>query len=582
MRKELLFRAKELVPGTRWFVHRVLGRGGGGVVFEVYRNERLPEFRGAMKIFSPTISPHENETLLKKTRAHCESWFVQELSLLTRFHHDNIVKVSDFGITADDCPYFVMDLLEGPTLREVMREAMRWRRRDPDAVYPTLRPAEVWKIVREICAGLNYAHTLTPPVVHRDVKPENVILHKQPKGSRVIVLDYGIAHILEAGRTSDVVIGTPRCFSPEMLRGEPITTRTDLYALALLVYELLTLKFPYEVDLWSRKALENAHLNQPPTPPRHHVPSLPASVETALLRALSKDPKDRQAGVLDFLDDISGLLRIADVGATESLDPAAVTDPDVRTPPGARRPEGEGAAATERSKDLEPPSSGHWLEVDRARWGPSSLVPTAAPSELVPTAAPSELREPPTTAANDNGVSEILVGGAPERVRRGPRGAWRVALGMASALLVLGAGGWKAWTAARAGGGADSPVSPAADRPWLDLHAMTEPQPRELVHVPASAATAAPAVPPPPSPPAASSGAARSTKRSATNGGLARSTATSGITDDIVFGNVLPPPDVDDIVFNPSKATPVAVPQLGAGKDHPAPTPSGATIARHP
>src|SRR5262249_23583846 len=156
----------------------------------------------------------------------------------------------------------------------------------------TLPLAEVIDIAQQICAGLGAAHRLG--IVHRDVKPENVMLTRDDDGTRVVkVLDFGIARLLEPGgmsRTqSGIVMGTHYYMSPEQAMGntgDKIDARSDIYALGMVVYQMLTGRVAFESDSWM--SVMYKHLHEPPAPPREFRPELGfyEELEQVVLRAL--------------------------------------------------------------------------------------------------------------------------------------------------------------------------------------------------------------------------------------------------------------------------------------------------------
>ena len=285
------FRVGERVPGTDWVMQRFLGAGGHGVVLEVRKGRHL---RKAMKVLHPAVAG----------RASFESRFADEVQVLARLHHPNIVDVADCGVLADGSPFLLMELLQGRTLRAVVRQ-----------MPIPFTAAAVRQIAGEMCAGLGHAHGSHPPVVHRDIKPDNVFLHApRPLESHVKLLDFGIAHVLDVTRSADPPVGTLRYAAPEVLDDGPIGAKADLYALAIVVYELLTQGFPWRVDFGSAEHLVEAHRRLEPLAPSRWKPWVPKSVDACLLRALSKNPDDRQRSVAEF-DEELGELEVVNDGS---------------------------------------------------------------------------------------------------------------------------------------------------------------------------------------------------------------------------------------------------------------------------
>jgi len=262
------------VPGTKWVVCGTLGEGGWGVVLEVVKE---PGIRGAMKVIHPKIG----------LRTELVERFLTEVRLLTHLQHRNIVRVLDFDRLEDGTPFLVMELLAGGTLRQVMRTHGR-----------SLRAAMAYEIIRQACEGLDRAHSGTPAVVHRDFKPENVFLHS-PTGDEPVIklLDFGVAALVD-GKRDKGRFGTPRYMAPEQLLGERTTPRTDIYAAAIVLYEMLTGRLPWDLN---KTPVEDAHLSVAPYPPSRFAPWIPTTVDEHIVKALAKNPADRPHDVYAFM-----------------------------------------------------------------------------------------------------------------------------------------------------------------------------------------------------------------------------------------------------------------------------------------
>jgi serine/threonine protein kinase len=255
-----------VLPGTKWVARGKLGEGGMGVVFDVVKAGFL---EGAMKVLLPRFA----------NVPELAARFLDEVKLTATLEHPNIVRVLDFDRLADGTPFMVMERLRGRTLRAALRQtAERGRRWTPDNSYA---------VAAHVCQGLARAHAHAPSIVHRDIKPENIFLHRlEGTVDPVIkVMDFGIAVV--AGGADKSRSGTPRYMAPEQLRGDPVTPQTDQYALGLVIYEMLTGRLPWDVDLRDLAALTDAHLRIPPQPPSAFCAWLPAEVGAAILKALS-------------------------------------------------------------------------------------------------------------------------------------------------------------------------------------------------------------------------------------------------------------------------------------------------------
>ena len=217
-----------------------------------------------------------------------------------KLQHPNAVHVDDFDTTEDGRPFIVMEYVEGQDLRKVIEER---------GALPIPRALE---IARQVASALAAAHALG--ITHRDIKPDNILIVKQPDGKDLAkVLDFGIAkvregaHDMAAGYTATktgVVVGTPQYMSPEQAMGksgEAIDGRSDIYSLGCVVYEMVTGKLPFDSE--TPVGLLIAHIQKAPTPPTEARPDLkiPESLSYALLKSLEKKREDRFQTAGEFM-----------------------------------------------------------------------------------------------------------------------------------------------------------------------------------------------------------------------------------------------------------------------------------------
>lgn len=228
--------------------------------------------------------------------------FEQEARILARLQHPDVVTVFDSGIDQDE-RFIVMELVEGPTLRELL---------DAEGRLPPERAAE---IAGRLASALGFAHE--HGVIHRDVKPSNVLL---PPGG-VKLADMGIARLLspEALTATMSVRGTAAYISPEQARGDAVDRRTDLYSLGCVLFEMLAGRTPFEGDL---AALSYAHANTPAPRLRSIDPSIPEPLDELVAALLEKDPADRpQSGdeVRRRLEDAARQIGVSQTVPMETL-----------------------------------------------------------------------------------------------------------------------------------------------------------------------------------------------------------------------------------------------------------------------
>jgi len=264
----------DIVAG-RYEVVRFVGRGGMAQVYQVRHalvNEDL-----AMKLLKPEalILPGVIERFEREARASA------------RLDHENIVRVTDFGRSAGNMPFFVMELLEGPSLSEIISTQRR------------IAAAEAVALMEDVLAGLAHAHGLG--VVHRDMKPDNVMLSGGGERKVAKILDFGIAQVRSTNVTlaghkltlPGMTLGTPAYMAPEQAVGDAVDARTDLFAVGVMLYELLAGVTPFAGD--SAVQVMTNLVTKPPPPLR--APQLPRPVRDALeaviFRALAKSRSER-------------------------------------------------------------------------------------------------------------------------------------------------------------------------------------------------------------------------------------------------------------------------------------------------
>ncbi len=280
--------------------------------------------------------------------------FEREASIIARLEHAHILPIYDYGHDEGQS-YLVMRYLDGGSLygRIVQKQ---------------VRLAEVSRLAPQIAAALDYAHGVG--IVHRDLKPHNVLLDRQGDG---FLCDFGIAKLLtgESSLTKDgIAIGTPSYMAPEQWRGDPVDARTDVYALGVMLFEMLTGQAPFHSE--NVISLMYKQLNEPAPPASQFRPDLPPAMDVTLLRAMAKDPEDRflTAGALvdEFLDVLHG--RPAPAARTGAEAPLA--------PPTARLAKTSDTAPTDVfsvSVNLPPDqfTGRAWVLEDLERWRLATL-----------------------------------------------------------------------------------------------------------------------------------------------------------------------------------------------------------------
>ncbi|HKQ70106.1 MAG TPA: serine/threonine-protein kinase, partial [Polyangiaceae bacterium] len=324
----------EIVPGTPYRVVRLLGVGGMGSVYEVDHIELGRRF--VLKSLLRTLTSRQD--LIARMR--------NEWRALGQLQHPNIVDVTNAGSTITGIPYYVMELLNGETLKSRIERSGK------------MPLGEAVRIAVGILRGLGAAHEIG--VIHRDVKPANVFLTRH---GQVKVLDFGIAQTRIEGApkitAQGLAIGTPRYMSPEQAAGDKAGVGSDLYAVGLVLFEMIAGEGPFD-DLSDKTQQMLAHLHRPARPLSDMTP-VPAEVEAIVRRALNKKPEERPASADEMAD---ALTPFAAPDPPVSRDGARISTPTPSGtyvggafPPASAGPWGQATSAGRRSSRPPPPPS---------------------------------------------------------------------------------------------------------------------------------------------------------------------------------------------------------------------------------
>jgi serine/threonine protein kinase/predicted esterase len=272
--------------GRRFTLTTLLAEGSMGAVF------RGRERGGAVEVAVKVLLPR-----LASDPAACAR-FEHEARMAAHVDHPNAVRVLAHGMEAG-VPYLVMELVEGRELFDVLAEAGRFA------------PSRAVAILLQICDALSTAHDAG--IIHRDVKPENVMLSGDPSspgGERVKLLDFGVAKQLEStpGEGEEdvtvvgTILGTPGYMAPEQCLGHTVDARSDVYSCGALLYHLVTGRPPFE-DLNPFVTLAR-QINEAPRPPSTMVPGLDRALEVTILKALAKRPEDRHQSAVELWEEL--------------------------------------------------------------------------------------------------------------------------------------------------------------------------------------------------------------------------------------------------------------------------------------
>ncbi|MDI1478614.1 serine/threonine-protein kinase [Polyangium sp. y55x31] len=297
------------IVGGRYRITGVLGEGGMGRVYTAEQQMGTTVRKAAVKTLLAQYA--KDPQVLAR--------FNRECGTVAELKHPNTIQVWDFGQTNSGELYIAMELLEGSPLEDELAQ------KGP------MPPERVDKIIGQAAGSLQEAHS--KGIVHRDLKPANLFLTKIDGDDFVKVLDFGIAKRGERPDSKEqkltqqgTVLGTPPYMSPEQFRGQELDARSDVYSLAIVAYEMLTGRLPFEADTpW---AWATQHLTAQPSP--FEVTQLgaqvPPKMKAAIMRALEKDKNKRQSSVREFYEELSiGAGRASIVGGATGQQQVAGT-----------------------------------------------------------------------------------------------------------------------------------------------------------------------------------------------------------------------------------------------------------------
>jgi serine/threonine protein kinase len=239
--------------------------------------------------------------------------FEREVDVISHLEHPHILPIYDYG-QDESVPYIVMRFLGGGSMEQLIR-------RGKSIVEDLEKP------IRQIALALDYAHQ--QGIIHRDLKPGNIMLDE---AGNAYLSDFGIARVLGSELTGSMIVGTPAYMSPEQANGFPIDARSDIYALGVVMFELITGREPYQAE--TPMAVLLKHINEPMPPITQYRDDIPNAIEDVIIKATAKNPKDRFASAGDLAKAFSAAIK----GDTASFDPPPRSVPTQKSPTPDRLP----------------------------------------------------------------------------------------------------------------------------------------------------------------------------------------------------------------------------------------------------
>jgi len=344
----------------RYRVERLLGRGAMGIVYKAV--DPMIDREVAIKTIRLTLS--EEELALYEAR------FAQEVKTVGKLNHAHIVTIYDVGRT-DQFAYMAMEYIEGHELKAYLKAGV-----------PT-DPATAVDLVAQVADGLAFAHA--KDIIHRDVKPSNVMVAVDDGRMVAKVMDFGIARAPSSTvRTmTGMILGSPRYMSPEQVIGRNVGPHSDVFSLGVVLYEMLAGEAPFDAEAVSSIMYQTVHVKE--QPPSTKNPDIPPPLDLIVAKALAKDPAERYGSMREFL---------------KALREAARTLPeprvlDVVTTPGLATGAFPAAAGAAAMISLPPTPAA------TPQAAPAATIPPAAPAATIPPVAPATTipPAPPAPAA---------------------------------------------------------------------------------------------------------------------------------------------------------------------------------------
>lgn len=334
-------RAGEVIAGKYRIVRRI-GEGGMGSVYQAW--QLGAEQAVALKFINPQLVA-EPEMARR---------FTNEARTYARLQHPNAVALHDVGQDEHGAPFICMELVQGEDLATILTRAGR------------LKVEEAVEVGLQVSDVLAHAHALG--IVHRDLKPENILVRPGMRGMHVKVVDFGIARLLgDTNVTQQGMIGTPGYMAPEQIKSQPVDGRADIYALGIVLFQLVTGRHPF-AEVRGFTEMMFAHCNTPTPALQGVVPELqlPAALDAIVQRATRKEPAERFQKMEEVLEALMQLQRAAGIPAAPPADPGVAAPAPAPIP--LSNPVAVAPPPFEKTEHVRAPASGLRPSAGPKRW----------------------------------------------------------------------------------------------------------------------------------------------------------------------------------------------------------------------
>lgn len=359
------------LAANRYRIENELGSGASATVFKAF--DTVLGRYVALKIVAPTLA-NQPEFVQR---------FLQEAQVASRLDHPNIVTIYDIGTLDDGRPFIALQLIEGVTLETLIEQQA------------PLPPAQAIDVLRQAASALDYLHS--SGLVHRDVKPGNILVDAN---GRAVLTDFGIALALDSARLTltGMVMGTPRYMAPEQVSDGRLSSASDIYALAVTAFELLSGKPPFE---GSGTSLMYRIVHESPAPILQMNSTLPGDVGPVIERALAKKPTDRWPSAGEFV----AALRTASGVGTGAMAAALPTSETMAAPALGAAVASAAAASASQSQRTAALVSGSGAQ------GGTAMAASAGSPAPTPAAEGGSKRRRPLVLIGIAALLAVLVGG---------------------------------------------------------------------------------------------------------------------------------------------------------------------------